>query len=1410
MHVLQTCVSLWLGFYISTQAALQIDPDPLVSHMEGRHGSEANIAHGKPVTLGPGTLFDGEDVQQLVNNSPHDASLSAKDGSTEPVTFTVDLGRPENITAIRAMTHFRGDDGTWAGRGKILISDDGENFELLADRLSGCRVIGTPWDTTLQNHRTHTAGGTTVISGDLDGLYAAKGVRYVRMELPNSTLVGPKTTIRFKPWRSLFTKRWVVNGLQIRTDPDGAGRVIPRVGGDIAFDPELSDWKHIPALTMNEARQFRSGTWPGPDRLSGSVKLALDDQNLYVAADVTQNGPAVNTFQGSDAISKDCVELFLNLQDLRNVSRIDYNAQICELAWSGTETESGFEYHLVLNPGNEESEPQIWFMPRTSGLGAIERARVRGTNGAAADGGKIRIFNKADGTGYVIGAAIPLGNFGQASFTPGMQIGVDAGIRSAASGQLAAMTHQSGNPSIEVGHWDRAFLFERQASPSGGNQTVINVDADVVRSFNGHDTIVRETFGVQPNESVSTPMRDVWQKESGLFGRVYMQFGYAWGGWSFEEFIGKSEEEKRAMIYDPEFWKRVDMDKTAASWAQMRRLAEIQPDNLFILLACRAYQLEAEPVFGTRPPTLTPEQQALVEASGQKRTIDELMLRAGEDDAAPMLNKDRDLYAEFVVNIIAKVKEMMPDTRISLTLGNEMNGIHNHASKKIMEDFFATVEKYGDYRAGPAAAEEWLSLYNVLYKKVKARFPDVQVGGPDVIGIHFTWEEAGRLSWFDFVVPVLDGAVGLDFFDFHYALNPEVTQIFLELADQYMQQNRGWSVRSVDSESGSLTWHKGSASVTQYMNTLKNQQEWFGYLRNPDLTFGWAPIDMPSYYDGFGQAKIPALGRSMFMTLRGRYVEVQTDSPDIETVASMDGEKVICVALNNRGKHRDVEFRIRSPRNTGFESVQARITWFDPRAEEARCAAFEPKMVSEAEGLAVRLTLPPFGTCALDAVLKETGRAGSVNRVRRHIADRVTKMVEPGETETFHIEVPAEDLLGNKRYLLRVGYEGTYYQDNYGYVGVRPAEAQVDVNGVTSFALPPYRKSNGFGRCHSIELELDRSVLREQNELTFSAADNGHPFMAVVASIIVQDRTPSLGSGDLKTVSFDVSSPSCTITREPSLTLPDWYAPKGTAPEELPDPVAHWSFDRREGERMPDDSGNGHDGKLLNDARLAAGIKGTALKLGGGAAMVVESPTLFQTKQDGDFAVSLWFKLHGPESSGVILMKSTLQEKPVVAPWGTRYANAPGVTQSVRLAVQYSGGEWGTDYPVPSIAFNYSSPIFVMNSQARTGRDLADGEWHHLVAVKDGTQHIALVYLDGEYAGSGPGWIGADLDFTDPLFFGVSTIKKQASGASYSSTDSFDGLIDEAAIYDELLTPEKVARLFETHCLSRLSVEASQ
>ena len=1396
LPVLAVFCGVWLFSALGpVVTAVMVEPEPFVYHMSGAHASGPSVARDAKVTFGPGTIFEGEDPQWLVNHSPHDASLRAEPGSQDPIWFTVDLGRPYDITSISLRVHYRGDDGTWAGQGRILVSDDGVDFKLLADRLSGCRVLGTNWDTTKQNHRTHTSGGTTVILGRLDGIYVAKGARYLRMELPNSNLITQKTHILYRPWPTLFRSRWVVNGINVRADPAGAGRVIPKADEPIRFDDRLSGWEDMPGLELNQEYQFRGRHWSGPEQLSGRVKLMADEQHLYVAANVTQNGPAANELRDAGALSNDCVELFLNLQDLRNISRIDLNAQSCELAWSTTQTESGFEYHLVLNPGSSGNQPQIWFMKRTSGLGQIERQRVRGTNDGPAVGGNIQVFNKPDGRGYVVGARIPLANFGAAKLSSGIQIGIDATVRSASMGHLDAMIYQSGNASIHVDEWDRAFVFDRDARHSGGDTAVIAVDANTVRSFNGHDSIVREIFGVQTGESLSKHMANVWEEESGCFGRIYFQPGFAWSGWVFPEWIGKTEAEKRALIYDPSYWERVDMDKVTSLWAMLRHLADAKPTNLFILLASRAYQLEAEAVFGTKPPSLTPEQQAILKRTGQEGSLDELIRRAGEEDASPLLNKDRDLYAELVVNLVAKVKEIMPDTRISITLCNEGNNLSNMASERIMDDMWDSLEKYGSYRAGRVAAEEWLSQYNVLYTKMKARFPDVLVGGPDVIGMHFTMVEAGRLTWNDFVMPILDGVVGMDFFDFHYALNPEVSQIFLELADQYMQQNRGWSVRSVDSESGSLTWHKGSGSVTQYMNAVKNQQEWFAYLRNPDLTFGLVPIDMASYYDGFGQAKIPAMGREMFMTLRGRYVEVTTDAPDIETVAALNGDTVVCVAFNNGGKDRDVEFQINAPKGAVFKEYRGRLSWFDPRTEKVRYVMFKPVAIRRADGLVIKATMPPFSTCTVDIQLDREGKPSRVSAVRRFIADKVAVMVDPGQSQTFRVQLPAEALRGDKRYLLRVGYEGTVYRNDFGYVGVRPGEARVTVNDQARFELPSYMKANGFGRCHSIELELDGSILDQRNRITFSTKDNGQPFMALVTSIIVQDKIQARAPAHSRTVKLDVLSSDRTITEQPSKTLPEWYVEKTAAITHMPVPVARWSFEEAENDTVADLTGNGHAGQLLNGAKLVEGLIGKAMKLGGGASMKVDSPSLLQTKKDESFAISMWFKVAGSYGGGVMLMKSTVFRNPV-APWGTRYINSPGVTQSLRLSVDVSAGEWGTDFPVPSMRFAFSSPVFVMQGYARTKRDVGDGQWHHVVAMKDGREEVTLIYLDGSYAGSGPGWIAADLDFTDPLYFGVSQIEAQPGGATYSFAGAFDGLIDEVTIYDDRLTPQQVAELY--------------
>lgn len=185
--------------------------------------------------------------------------------------------------------------------------------------------------------------------------------------------------------------------------------------------------------------------------------------------------------------------------------------------------------------------------------------------------------------------------------------------------------------------------------------------------------------------------------------------------------------------------------------------------------------------------------------------------------------------------------------------------------------------------------DEWLSQYNVLYHKIKERFPDVQVGAPDVCGVHFNESVAGRSRWTDYTVPILNKVEGMDFFDYHYGVDPNAVQVILDTVNQYVEQKRGWKdLRSADSESGTLTFFQSPDPAIAFMNGLKNEQEWFGWLRNPDLSYGTASIGIRDYYDGFGRATGVGMTRLMFRNLRGTYVQSTVDSPSVETVAAID------------------------------------------------------------------------------------------------------------------------------------------------------------------------------------------------------------------------------------------------------------------------------------------------------------------------------------------------------------------------------------------------------------------------------------------------------------------------------------------------------------------------------------------
>ncbi len=742
-----------------------------------------------------------------------------------------------------------------------------------------------------------------------------------------------------------------------------------------------------------------------------------------------------------------------------------------------------------------------------------------------------------------------------------------------------------------------------------------------------------------------------------------------------------------------------------------------------------------------------------------------MLKAAGPLDQSDMVCQDKDLFAEIAVNLVAKAKEILPkQTRVFVTLGNENNWCNFFYDKTVMDDIFESVKKYGDYDAGPIAADLFLSQYNPIYRKIKARFPDVRVGAPDVCNPTFTDILGGHSRWSDYSARIIDKAAGMDFFDYHYGVDPDTVQVIHDTVSQYAQQKRGWPpLRSVDSESGTYTSTCPIDPVSTFTIALGAEQEWFAWLKTPDLTCGWASIDSQGYYDGFGRARAAGMSFAMFRPLKGRYIRSECDTAEVETVASLNRDKVVCVALNNRGEFRDVEFRVSPPKNARFRDLSAKMLWFDAKARKTQYAVFKPAALRSADGLIVKGKFPPFATCALVATLEKSGEPSRVDRQRRYIADKVVQWVETGKDQTFTVKIPKEALAGEKHYLLRVGYEKN-----------TAGSARVDVNGKVSFDLPVFAQTSQWQKFNLMELELDRSALRQDNQVTFSVNPGGSKYVALVMSILTEDkRTANAVSAGAPVITLSTSSPGCVITEEEAKTLPDWYLKKtAAAGQEMPPVMARWSFDQAKDGVVPDLSGYGNDGHLVNGAAFSDGIRGKALQLNGkGACMKVnDSPSLLHVGKDQSYAISIWFKMAGG-SPGVLVTKS-----------------APSEDQRIILSV-FKGGngvtEGSDEFPEPAVRFINCSRIGTLWNEARATTSVADGKWHHVVAVRDASEEVSVLYIDGEYAGSGSGWMCAPIDCGEPLYVGASP-----------SGQSFSGLIDEVAIYNGILTPSQVARLY--------------
>ncbi len=209
-----------------------------------------------------------------------------------------------------------------------------------------------------------------------------------------------------------------------------------------------------------------------------------------------------------------------------------------------------------------------------------------------------------------------------------------------------------------------------------------------------------------------------------------------------------------------------------------------------------------------------------------------------------------------------------------------------------------------------------------------------------------------------------------------------------------------------------------------------------------------------------------------------------------------------------------------------------------------------------------------------------------------------------------------------------------------------------------------------------------------------------------------------------------------------------------------PTPSSDWMFDDGSGTVATDSSANGNDG-TVNGAAWVTGFAGTALQFDG-----VNSFVTFGTGPSvsglNDFTVAAWIKTTAT-TNGVIIQQR----------------DAAGFNGQYRFSANTNGTLKFMVYGDSAYQFDFA-----------TTQTINDGNWHHVVAVRDGT--VGSIYIDGN-----PTPAATASGTTRNLAASIST----AVGRDVrDNNQNFNGSIDEVLVYKTIaLNGSEVESLYDSY-----------
>jgi len=210
-------------------------------------------------------------------------------------------------------------------------------------------------------------------------------------------------------------------------------------------------------------------------------------------------------------------------------------------------------------------------------------------------------------------------------------------------------------------------------------------------------------------------------------------------------------------------------------------------------------------------------------------------------------------------------------------------------------------------------------------------------------------------------------------------------------------------------------------------------------------------------------------------------------------------------------------------------------------------------------------------------------------------------------------------------------------------------------------------------------------------------------------------------------------------------------APAAPPAPSAPGPTHWWTADGTAQDRIGTD-----DGQLLNGVTYTRGFSGRAFHFNGQGSEV-QFDAVGGNSDREPFTLAFFIKTTSP------LPQAIWEKRPVcnaASFWGFR------MTGNL-WGAELDGDEFGTDNTgVPG------API------------IADGKWHHVALVRDGT--INTIYVDGANPGTAISPEPVQLSNTTPMRAGM-------SACTYvDGTNPYEGDLDELMIFDRALSPEQI------------------